>query len=102
MNIIRFLTRAFPVSVLLALVTTPPLKAILKRFDASEPKQDGYLKSFRPLALSFRETTPLPADRYNLFILPVVANDANAIDANATLVATTTPPAPSGRSRASN
>ena len=58
--------------------------AILKRFDAPEPKQDGYLKSFRPPALALRVPNPIPADRYNLLFLPVLTIESNASESNAT------------------
>jgi hypothetical protein len=62
-----FLTVAFSVS-----------GSILKRFDAPEPKQDGYLKSFRPPALALRVPKAIPADRYNLLFLPVLSIESNA------------------------
>ena len=52
--------------------------SILKRFDAPEPKQDGYLKSFRPPALALRVPKAIPADRYNLLFLPVLSIESNA------------------------
>ena len=69
---------------LLFVVTISVSGAILKRFDAPEPKQDGYLKSFRPPALALRVPNPIPADRYNLLFLPVLTIESNASESNAT------------------
>ena len=78
-------TRAFFACIALSIFSQASWAAILKRFDAKEPKQEGYLKSFRPPALSFLPSTPLPADRYNLLSLPLLPMDSNATDSNATI-----------------
>lgn len=59
--------------------------SILKRFDAPGPKQDGYLKSFRPPALALRVPNPIPADRYNLLLLPVLLIESNASESTPTI-----------------
>ncbi len=83
--------RAFFTCFVLGLSTACSWAAILKRFDAPEPKQEGYLKSFRPPALTFRGSTSLPADRYSLLALPILLADANSTDANASLATTILP-----------
>ena len=93
MTIHRKPARAFFTCLVLGLSAACSWAAILKRFDAPDPKQEGYLKSFRPPALSFRANTSLPADRYSLLFLPIIQTDGNVTDANATLVASITPPA---------
>ena len=88
MNYSNFIPRVF--ALFLLMVAFSASGAILKRFDAPEPKQDGYLKSFRPPALALRVPNPIPADRYNLLFLPVLSIESNASESNATIVA---PPA---------
>jgi hypothetical protein len=90
MNYSILTSRVFALFLLIFAVTASG--AILKRFDVPEPRQDGYLKSFRPPALAFRVPKPIPADRYNLLFLPVpvLSIESNASESNATIVA---PPA---------
>ncbi|MBT6851223.1 MAG: hypothetical protein HOA16_08515 [Opitutae bacterium] len=88
MNYSNFIPRVF--ALFLLMVAFSASGAILKRFDAPEPKQDGYLKFFRPPALALRVPNPIPADRYNLLFLPVLSIESNASESNATIVA---PPA---------
>ena len=76
MNYSNFIPRVF--ALFLLMVAFSASGAILKRFDAPEPKQDGYLKSFRPPALALRVPNPIPADRYNLLLLPVLLIESNA------------------------
>ena len=83
MNYSNFIPRVF--ALFLLMVAFSASGAILKRFDASEPKQDGYLKSFRPPALALRVPNPIPADRYNLLLLPVLLIESNASESNATI-----------------
>ena len=85
MNYSNFIPRVF--ALFLLMVAFSASGAILKRFDAPEPKQDGYLKSFRPPALALRVTNPIPADRYNLLFLPVLSIESNASESNSTIVA---------------
>ena len=90
-----FLTRAFAAAVA-ALAATGPLDAALKRFDAPEPSHQGYLRDFRPTNLSFKKTSPVPADRHFLLYLPAVveANATASAESNATaepIPAETTP-----------
>ena len=96
MNYSNFIQRLFGLLLFLAAVSVSG--AILKRFDATEPKQDGYLKSFRPPALALRVPKPIPADRYNLLLLPVLTSESNASESNATIASPTvsTPEASSG------
>ena len=81
MNYSNFIPRVF--ALFLLMVAFSASGAILKRFDAPEPKQDGYLKSFRPPALALRVPNPIPADRYNLLLLPVLTIESNASESNA-------------------
>jgi len=83
MNYSNFIPRVF--ALFLLMVAFSASGAILKRFDAPEPKQDGYLKSFRPPALALRVPNPIPADRYNLLFLPVLTIESNASESNATI-----------------
>jgi len=93
-NTPKCFTRAFFACIALSIFSPVSWGAILKRFDAKEPKQEGYLKSFRPPALSFLPSTPLPADRYSLLSLPLLPMDSNVTDSNATIdFSTTAPPA---------
>ena len=85
MNCSILTSRVFALFLLMCAVTASG--AILKRFDAPEPKQDGYLKSFRPPALALRVPNSIPADRYNLLFLPVLSIESNASESNATIVA---------------
>ena len=96
MNYSNFIPRVF--ALFLLMVAFSASGAILKRFDAPEPKQDGYLKSFRPPALALRVPNPIPADRYNLLLLPVLLIESNASESNATIAsspASSTPEASS-------
>ncbi len=79
-------TRAL-VGFVAVIAVTCSLDAVIKRFDASEPSRQGYLRSFRPANLSFKKTIPVPADRHFLLYLPE-ANASTLPETNATYPAT--------------
>ena len=90
MNLSKLSMRVFAVSLLMVAFSTSG--SILKRFDATVPKQDGYLKSFRPPALALRVPNPIPADRFNLLSLPILFIDSNASESNSTLASPSSTP----------
>ena len=83
MNFSSLTSRMF--ALFLLTVAFSAFGSIFKRFDVPEAKQDGYLKSFRPPALALRVPNPIPADRFNLLLLPVHSFESNASDSNTSI-----------------
>jgi hypothetical protein len=83
MNFSNLTSRMF--ALFLLTVAFSAFGSIFKRFDAPEPRQDGYLKSFRPPSLALRVPNPIPADRYNLLLLPVQLIESNSSESNSTI-----------------